>query len=75
MYLAAFEDSFPLIERKIVHKYIKREPWVTSGLLASSKNKSKVLSRKLHESTETNIRKYKLFNNLYNKLVRTMKTS
>ena len=69
MYLAAFEDSFPLIERKIVHKYIKREPWFTSGLLTSSKNKSKLLSLKLHKPTEINIRKYKLFNNLYNKLV------
>ena len=75
MYLAAFQDSFPLIERKILHKYIKREPWFTFDLLTSSKNKSKLLSLKLHEPTETNIRKYKLFNNVYNKLVRTMKTS
>ena len=72
MYLAAFEDYFPLIDRKIVHIYIKREPWFTSGLLTSSTNKSKLLSLK---PTELNICKYKLFNNVYNKLVRTMKTS
>ena len=43
--------------------------------LTYSKNKSKLLSLKLHEPTETNILKYKLFNNLHNKLVRIMKIS
>lgn len=73
-YLTAFDQSFPLCERKVVTKYVKREPWFTSGLLTSSINKSKLFSLKLREPTEVNIIKYKCFNNLYNKLKRTMKS-
>ncbi len=73
LYLAAFDNSFPLCDFNVIPKYIKREPWFTSGLLTSSINKSKLFSVKLHDPTEVNIQKYKRFNNLYNKLLRTMK--
>jgi hypothetical protein len=73
-YLAAFNESFPLRGRTVIPKYIKREPWFTSGLLTSSLNKSRLLSRKLHKPTEENILKYKRFNKLYNKLTWSMKT-
>jgi len=73
-YLTAFDKSFPLREKKVTPKFIRREPWFTSGLLTSSINKSRLLSIKLHEPTQENIMKYKCFNNLYTKLTRTMKT-
>jgi len=41
-YLAVFYKSFPLHERKVIPKYIKREPRFTSGLLTLSINKSRL---------------------------------
>ena len=49
MYKSLFEISCPVKTTKINKKYIKREPWITSGLLVSSINKDKLLRRKLHK--------------------------
>ena len=73
LYLTAFNDSFPLRDIKFKSKYVKREPWFTSGLLTSSINRSKLLSVKLHKPTVANLLKFKQFNNLYNKLKRKIK--
>ena len=54
-------------------KHIRREPWVTKGLLTSSINKTKLYNKKLSKPTEYNICKYKSYNKLYNKLRRTLK--
>ena len=74
LYLKVFNESFPLKKKKVIAKYIKRQPWFTSGLLTSSINKSKLFTLKLKKPTEDNIQKYKHYNNLYNKLARTMKS-
>jgi len=71
-YLAAFDKSFPLRERTFIQKYVKREPWFTSGLLISSINKSRLFSLKIHKPTQENILKYKCYNKLYNKLTWTI---
>ena len=73
LYLNAFDEAFPLKDINVRSKYIKREPWFTSGLLKSSKTKSKLLSIKLRDPTDENIPKYKTYNNIFNKLKRKMK--
>ena len=73
LYKASFEKAFPLRLVKINKKYIKRDPWMTLGLLTSSRHKCKLLSNKLKHPTEHNINMFKIYNNLYNKLKRHMK--
>ena len=48
IYKSLFEISCPVKTTK-KYIYIKREPWITSGLLVSSINKDKLLRRKLHK--------------------------
>ena len=43
---------------KIKSRNIKREPWMTMGLLNSSKTKSKLHLKKLKKPTQTNILEY-----------------
>ena len=74
IYLTEFDTSFPLREVSSRAKFTKRQHWFTTGLLNSSINKGKLFSLKLHSPTDENIRKYKTFNNLFNKLKRKMKT-
>jgi len=73
LYHAAFEKSFPRHLLGTKSKFIKREPWFTRGLLVSSRNKAKLLTKKLHRPTEANIVKYKTYNKMYNTLKRAMK--
>jgi hypothetical protein len=73
LYKLVFDASFPLTDKRIHKKYIKREPWVSSGLLTSIRTKSKLLNKKLKKPTEENINTYKNFVNLYNKVRRKMK--
>ena len=73
LYKASFEKSFPLRLVKINKKYIKRDPWMTLGLLTSSRHKCKLFSNNLKHPTEHNINMFKMYNNLYNKLKRHMK--
>ena len=47
LYMGAFEIAFPIKEMKTNKKYIKRDPWVTSGLLTSSRTKAKLLKKNL----------------------------
>ena len=74
-YMAAFKTNFPLREHNPKSKYIKREPWYTTGLLTSSKQKSKLLTKKLCKPTEANVKEFKEYNNMYNKLKRKMKAT
>jgi hypothetical protein len=74
-YKIAFERAFPPCTIKQNKKYIKREPWVKSGLLASSRNKAKLFSKKLYRPTEHNINVFKNYNQVYNKLKRSMKVN
>ncbi len=73
LYMLAFEESFPLRSLNVTTKYVKRVPWFSSGLLNSSIKKAQLLSLKLHEPTEDNIKKYKQYNNLFNLLKKKMK--
>ena len=46
-YENAFNIALPTKRIKLLRKYIKREPWMTQGLLNSSLNKSKLLRTKI----------------------------
>jgi hypothetical protein len=73
LYKNAFNAAFPLTEKSPRKRFIKKEPWVSTGLLTSSRTKSKLLSKKLRKPTPLNIHKYKMYVNLHNKLKRKMK--
>ena len=74
-YNTAFESSFPLKTIRPNKKYIKRDPWVTHELLASSRMKTKLLHKKMKNPTEENIHQYKTYLNMYNKMKRSTKSA
>jgi len=74
IYNIAFNKAFPMKIFKPNKKYIKREPWVTKGLLTSIRTKSKLLKLKLCHPSDHNIDKYKTFSYQFNKLKRYIKT-
>jgi len=71
---AKFEQAFPFKQTRITKKMLKRQPWITSGILASSKTKTKLFLKKLSNPTPNNIAKYKEFNVLFNKVKRKCKS-
>ena len=73
LYKNAFDKSFPVKRMNIGRASLKREPWLTRGLLTSSKHKSKLLSKKIKTPTEDNIKTYKTYCSLYRKLKRAAK--
>jgi len=68
LYKHAFETCFPLRTCKINNKALKREPWVTTGILISSQQKAKPFVRKLNKATADNIAVYKEYNSMLNRL-------
>ncbi len=75
LYKNAFNRAFPLKLFRPNRKFIKRELWVTPGLLASSRSKAKLFHKKLKNPTDNNITRYKTFVNMFNKLKRIIKTN
>ena len=73
LYENAFEKAFPLRSVRPNQKFIRREPWVTQGLLTSSRKKARLLVKKLKTPTEHNINYYKTFNQVFDKLKRQLK--
>ena len=65
IYKSLFEISCPVKTTKINKKYIKREPWITSGLLVSSTNK---------DTTPERENAYRAYCRIYNKTKRAAKT-
>ena len=64
-----FEQAFHIKKFKLTKRMIKREPWITNGILINSaKTKSKLLKKKLNNPTQENIAKYKNFCTLLNKV-------
>jgi len=62
----AYESAFPLKKVKLRNKFIKRDPWMTQGLLHSSINKAKLYKKKLSSPTPANIQHYKNYNSIFN---------
>ena len=72
-YISAFNLAFPVKDIKMNRKYIKRESWMSDGLLVSPRNKTRLLKKKLKDPSVSNILEYKTYLNIYNKLKRNMK--
>lgn len=73
LYKDKFNIAFPITKKRIHKRYIKREPWVSTGLLTSSRAKFKLFKKKLLHPTTENINKYKTYLNIFNKSKRTLK--
>ena len=68
IYKSHFEISCPVQHMKVKKKYIKREPWITSGILTSSLNKTKLLRKKLSRPNPETINKYKEYCRVFKKI-------
>ena len=76
IYTNAFNQACPVKSIKTPKRYIKREPWVTTGiLLTSSLTKSKLLKKKLKKPTEQNINAFKKYCILFDKVKKMAKES
>ena len=73
LYKQIFEETFPLKNIRVNKKFIKQQPWVTNGLLTSGRRKQKLYLKKLKFPTDTNIKSYKTYLNIYNKTKQTLK--
>jgi len=73
VYRIAFKKSFLYVQLKYIKQYIKKDLWITLGLLTSSRLKAKLFSNKLRHPTEYNISLFKMYNNVFNKLKCNMK--
>ena len=71
-FLNAYEKSFPKIEKRIKKKVIEN-PWMTKGLLKSSKKKQRLYEKFLKSKTIKNEQKYKTYKNLFEKLKKSAK--
>ena len=68
IYTNAFNQACPVKSIKTPKRYIKREPWVTNGILTSSLTKSKLLKKKLKKPTEQNINAFKKYCIIFDKV-------
>ena len=68
LYTDKFNQAFPLKTLRMVLKYTKRSPWISSGILKSSLTKAKLLKKKLKHPTTRNIDTYKSYSCIYNVL-------
>ena len=72
---SCFEESYPLVDRPNTIKTCPINPWMTSGLLLSRKNKQHLYSRKTLSPTEHNIYRFNSFLKIYKQLCRSAKTN
>jgi molecular chaperone DnaK (HSP70) len=70
---SAHDKAFPIQIAKEKKHVIRKEPWITSGLMTSSHNKTKLHRKKIKNPTPRNINKYKNYLKLFNKLKRQIK--
>ena len=70
IYTNAFNQACPVKSIKTPKRYIKREPWVTNGILTSSLTKSKLLKKK---PTEQNINAFKKYCIIFDKVKKMAK--
>ena len=75
IYTNAFNQACPVKSIKTPKRYIKREPWVTNGILTSSLTKSKLLLKKLKKPTEQNINAFKKYCIIFDKVKKMAKES
>ena len=64
LFLKQYEKAFPKVEIKKLKKTLL-SPWMTTGLLKSSKKKQKLYDKFLKRRTYTNEKKYKNYNKYF----------
>ena len=64
---------FPEVDVKPKNSFSFRNPWMSSGLLISSKNKNKLYSKKLNNPSPVNVNNFQAYNVLFNKCKRNAK--
>ncbi len=69
----AFETAFPMEYFRPNKNYMKRKPWMTTGLLTSCRTKAELHKLKITDPTDENISRYKNFINNYNLLKKITK--
>ena len=72
MFVLQYEKAFPKKEVKIRVKDLN-SPWMTKGLLKSSKKKQRLYTKFLKNKTYENENKYKKYKNLFEKLKKQSK--
>ena len=75
IYTNAFNQACPVKSNKTPKKYIKREPWVTNGILTSSITKSKLLKKKLKKPTKQNTNAFKKYCMIFDKVKKMARES
>ena len=73
IYKHAYDKAFPLNKCQTSRRYIKRQPWITQGILNSSINKCILLRAKIRNQTVHNIAIYQNYCKVYNKIKRAAK--
>ena len=68
-----FNIYFPLIQPKTNKNFNPREPWMSSGILTSRRNKNFLCNICIKNPSPENISKFKTFRNLYNSVIRKAK--
>ena len=69
----ALEEAFPMKTVPRNRRSFKRDPWMTRGMLISSRNKITLYKKSKQNKCESYQVKYKMYNNIFNKLRRKLK--
>ena len=68
-----YDLHFPLITKKFNKNFHRVEPWITNGLLVSRRQKLLLEKQKFINPSPKSTSEFKLFRNLYNKVLRAAK--
>ena len=69
----SYDAAFPIKHVVCRRKHIKRDPWITRGIIQSSKQKAKLHRNKICKPTQYHIDKYKKYCTQFNKIKRSAK--
>ena len=73
-FLPLFNLHFPITKKKFNKNFHKINDFMTGGLLVSRNTKNKLHKKSIAEPSEINVRNYKTYRNLFNKVLRKSKT-
>jgi len=73
IYESIYEKCFPYVTVKHKKAKLNSKPWITKGLFQSIKTKSKLYKAYLHLPSDSNHKKYKLYNNKLTNLLKISK--
>ena len=70
LYIALYNESFPLKRVSTTPRYTNRKPWLTQGMKESIKYKNNLFARYKKCPSENNMKLYKQYRNNLNRLLR-----